>query len=174
MTNGLEKENDPTSVAPPAVAPPAKKDRHVVTWTPRVSNICFYCSLTSELLTSLSMEVNAEDTNQSSDEAWKVLIADLEIVVDKSLVLKCLPFYLNTRTDEIVVTELLVPLPETILSLSPMPKDEIVNGCTSSEFTSPLQTIPLFQSFSDGIPTPAFTSSVSYDFHTLFVCDPIF
>ena len=26
------------------------------------------------------MKINAEDTNQSSDEAWKVLIADLEIV----------------------------------------------------------------------------------------------
>ncbi|RZS23700.1 hypothetical protein BHM03_00056675 [Ensete ventricosum] len=57
--------------------------------------------------------------------------------------------------------------PEAILSVSEMPKDEVVSGCAHSEFASPLQTIPPFQSFADGIPSPVFTSSVSYDFSYL-------
>lgn len=70
----------------------------------------------------------------------------------------------NTGTDENVLTELFVLLSEAILSVSEMPKDEVVSGCALSEFASPLQTIPPFQSFTDGIPSPVFTSSVSYDF----------
>ncbi|CAL9770921.1 unnamed protein product [Musa acuminata subsp. burmannicoides] len=66
---------------------------------------------------------------------------------------------LNTGTDESVLTELFVLLSEAILSVSEMPKDEVVSGCALSEFASPLQTIPPFQSFTDGIPSPVFTSS---------------
>ncbi|KAJ8476211.1 hypothetical protein OPV22_019938 [Ensete ventricosum] len=180
----------------------------------------------AELLTSLSMEVNAEDTNQSSDEAWKELqdyliqTEDGESLTRRISRMGCMPDDLRNLIEDVnsnkegqqpvrqfdsdedsrgtsecskgsthnvnagesrsihhyedgslhkdnEVSHLkdaaahssMNSSPETILSLSPMPKDEIVNGCTSSEFTSPLQTIPLFQSFSDGIPTPAFTSS---------------
>ncbi|WOL02706.1 transcription factor MYB80-like [Canna indica] len=49
--------------------------------------------------------------------------------------------------------------PEAILPLSGMLKDEVENGGTNSEFASPLQTIPPFQSFSEDFPTPVFTSS---------------
>ncbi|RWW17110.1 hypothetical protein BHE74_00043504 [Ensete ventricosum] len=61
MTNGLEKENDPTSVAPPAVAPPAKKDRHVVTWTPREDDLLReHIALhgTAETVLALNLEVS--------------------------------------------------------------------------------------------------------------------
>ncbi|URE08527.1 Myb-like DNA-binding domain [Musa troglodytarum] len=181
----------------------------------------------AESLTSLSMKVNAEDTNQSSDEAWKELqdyliqTEDGESLTRRISRMGCIPDELRSLIEDVNSTKeegqqqvrqfdsdedsqgssecstgsthnvnagesgsihhyedcllhrdnevshlkgdaahtSMNSSPETILSLSPMPKDEIVNGCTISEFTSPLQTIPLFQSFADGIPTPVFTSS---------------
>ncbi|XP_064985358.1 transcription factor MYB124-like isoform X1 [Musa acuminata AAA Group] len=185
----------------------------------------------AELLTSLSKKVNAENTNQSFDEAWKELqdyliqtedsgslrrkLSGMGCMLDELRDLiedlnsnkeeeqqplsqfirqldshedsqgssgcstgsthdlnsaqgKSNPQYedCSLQTDNEVsylnddaACSSMTASPEAILSVSEMPKDEVVSGCALSEFASPLQTIPPFQSFTDGIPSPVFTSS---------------
>ncbi|THU53161.1 hypothetical protein C4D60_Mb10t11480 [Musa balbisiana] len=181
----------------------------------------------AELLTSLSKKVNAENTNQSFDEAWKELqdyliqtedsgslrrkISGMGCMLDELRDLiedlnsskeeeqqplrqldshedsqgssgcstgsthnlnsaqgKSNPQYedcslqkdneISYLNDDAACSSMTAS-PEAILSVSEMPKDEVVSGCALSEFASPLQTIPPFQSFADGIPSPVFTSS---------------
>ncbi|KAG6475206.1 transcription factor MYB124-like [Zingiber officinale] len=181
----------------------------------------------AELLTSLSKKVNAENTNQSLDEAWKELQEYLIQTEDSGLLRKRISG-MSSMLDELrdLIEDLnnseeeeqqplrqigshensqgssecstssmhnvnagqnrsgvqfedcsqhkdneidpsnadaacsnMHSCPDSDLSFSGMPKDEAEDGATTSEFASPLQTIPSFHSFADEIPSPVFTSS---------------
>ncbi|XP_074565938.1 transcription factor MYB124-like [Curcuma longa] len=179
----------------------------------------------AELPTSLSEKVNAENNNQSLDEAWKELQAYLIQTEDSGLLRKMFSG-MSCRLDELrgLIDDLhnsskeeqqplrqvgshensqgssecstssmhnvnagqsrsdlqfmdcslhkdnevnhpnvdaacsnMHSYPESNLSFSGLSKDE--DGATTSEFASPLQTIPFSHSFANEIPTPVFTSS---------------
>ncbi|KAG6477273.1 hypothetical protein ZIOFF_066526 [Zingiber officinale] len=143
----------------------------------------------SELLTSLSKKVNAENNNQSFDEAWKFsgmscmldelrdLIEDLQnsSEEEKQPLRSYLQFEdcsmhkdneVNHQNVDAACSNM-HSYPELNLSFSGKSKDEVEDGATTSEFASPLQTIPSFHSLADEIPTPVFTSSERHFLHSL-------